>query len=132
MSGSKKTQSPARVARVLYDAEIHGDKVAAAKHGVHHRTVEDWRKRRGGEAAVVTAMAKLREAVGATWLTKARAAREKLIDRVVEVAEESTDLGAITKALTAVDEVIVGHEVLHDPEPDGGDSADGGRESEGQ
>ncbi len=125
-------QPPAIIARALYEAETVGDKPTAREYGVHHHTIENWRAKYRDDPTICAAVERLRAAVASTWLAKARAVREKLIDRVGAVAEESDDLVAITKALTAVDEVIVGHEVLNDPDVDSPRSDRGGEEDEAQ
>lgn len=136
--------TPDRVARALCDAEVFGDKRAAAKAGIHHRTIEEWRKRYVDDAAVLAAKDRVRAELAAGWIDEARSARRSLIDRVVVLASTSKKLGEVTNALRRVNEVVMAHEIIEggdveppEPEPDDAERDDADqpappREAEGE
>lgn len=108
--------TPERVARALLDAEVFGDKRAAVRAGVHHRTIENWRKDWGESDSVRAAKDRLRSQLAAGWIDEARAARRALVDRVVQLAVDSEDLTAVTNAMRRVNEVVMAHEIIEGDE----------------
>lgn len=108
--------SPALVARVLVDADTLGDRYAAKRHKVSTKTIERWRLQYDRDPDVSELVARLRAQVNAGWIDKARAARARLIESVVEAAESpKATLRERTDALRRVHEVVMSHEVLNDP-----------------
>lgn len=118
---SKKQLTPERVARVLLDAEVFGDKAAARKHGVHANSVKNWRRDRLDEPAVAVELNRLRAAVSDDWIDEARDLRRNLIRRIYELAATNPSLRAVTEALRRTNEMVMAHEVLTD---DPGSAAD--------
>lgn len=123
-----------RVARVLLDAEALGDKAAARRHGVHFKTVSNWRRDWGDAPSVVAEMGRLRAEVRAGWIDEARDARRRLIDRVTELAAKSKSLRAVTDALRRTNEMVMAHEIVHDgdDQPHGPDQPARARPPEGE
>lgn len=130
-----------RVARVLLDAEFHGDREAARRHGVHYNTVKNWRVEWGDAPGVVAEMKALRAELRAGWLTRAKDVRLKLLDRIEELAATSKNLTAVTNALRRTHEVVLSDEIVHDDDqphvpdqpararpPEGEGGAEGGGE----
>lgn len=111
---SKKQLTPERVARVLLDAEVFGDKAAARKHGVHANSVKNWRRDRLDEPAVAVELNRLRALVSAQWIDEARNARRAIISRMVELAARSKNLRSVTEAGRRINEMVMAHEVLTD------------------
>jgi hypothetical protein len=136
---SRKTPHVDRIARALLDAEVFGDKRAAEKHGVHYNTIKNWR---GDEPtpAIREAMERLRAEVASGWIDEGRLLRRKLIDRIASVAADTEDLDALINALRRTHEVVMSHEIVHDPDaqpdlahqlPDPGEAeGEGGEEGE--
>lgn len=109
-----KPPTTERVARALLDAEVFGDKSAARRHGVHANTIKNWRRDFSRSAEVTAEVKRLRAAVSADWIERARDLRAKLIDRIGTLAETNPSMRATTEALRRVHEVIVSHEILAD------------------
>lgn len=128
--------TPERVARVLLDAELFGDRAAGRRHGVHYNTIGAWRRDRLEDATVVAEMNRLRVLLAAGWIDSARDLRARLIERVGTLAAKSKRLDRVTDALRTVHEVIAAHEILNDPgggdaEPEGADRREDPGEGEG-
>ena len=127
MSASSKPSphapSTERVARALIDAEVLGDKRAAARHKVHHRTIEDWRKKYRDAPLVEAAMKALYREVREGWIDEFRDARRKILYRVIELADDpDAKLPAVTDALRRVSDIIAVDDVLNDADGDDGGS----------
>jgi hypothetical protein len=144
--GGPEPASVDQVARVLCDAEIFGDAYAARRHKLHPNTVRNWKRARSGERPVVEEVARLKLRINEGWIETARAARLRLIERQLELAEKAdAKLAAVTNALRRTNEVVLAHEVLNDGTDDaerhgadqpedpgedqGPDGAEGGRKT---
>jgi transposase len=132
---STKPPTPEQVARVLLDAQTFGDKKAAKRHGIHYKTVSNWRARYFGDTEVEQATRKLREEISKGWIEEARDLRRLLIARTREVALKSNDLDALTNTLRRTHEVVMSHEIVNEPDPDaehhGADQPEDQGEAEG-
>lgn len=123
-SFSTKPPSPEHVARVLLDAQTFGDKAAAERHGVHYKTVSNWRLRYLGDPEVERETKRLREEISKRWIEEARDARRVVIARTVYLAKRSKRLDRVTNALRRIHEVVLSHEILNDPDDDQHHGAD--------
>jgi transposase len=115
-SFSTKPPTPEQVARVLLDAQTFGDKAAAKRHGIHYKTVSNWRARYFGDPEVEQATRKLRAEITKGWIDEARDTRRFLVHRTKELAGKSKRLDRVTNALRRIHEVVLSHEILNDPD----------------
>lgn len=107
-----RAHDPAFVARVLADAAELGDSDAAKKHRISLRTLYRYRKQ-GDNPAVSERVTAAKEAVHATWLETAIAARRRLLDIVLERAQrDETSAREIVGALKIVNDAILAEQVL--------------------
>ena len=68
---ARREFSPAFVARVLYEAEIYGDEIAAQRVAKHRNTVRLWRRDYITHPEVVAALDAIRREVRKTWIAEA-------------------------------------------------------------
>ena len=124
---ARKVFDPAFVARVLYEAEIYGDEVAAQRIAKHRNTVRYWRRDHGNHPDVVAALDAIRLKVRATWIGEAVEARTAALRKVSELVKCTKSLRAAASAASTLHEIILSHQVLGDPEygPDGDDQHQG-------
>lgn len=115
---SRKPQDVDRIARALLDAQLFGDKRAAELHGVHFKTIVNWRGDEGPSEEVRAAMDVLRTAARAGWIDEARDARRVLVQLTLDRARKSKNLRSTTEALRRVNEVVMAHEILSEPGAD--------------
>lgn len=109
---TNRPASPERVARALIDAESLGDKRAGIKHGVHAKTIYNWRVQ--ADDAVRAEMARLRKEIRDGWIEEARDVRRKALARVGELLGDARNLTSAVNALRRVHEVILSDEILND------------------
>jgi len=131
--GGPEPASVEQVAQVLCDAEVFGDAYAARRHKLHANTVRNWKRTRSAEPAIVEAVARLKARINEGWIETARAARLRLIERQLELAEKpDARLAAVTNALRRTNEVVMAHEVLSDPDAEShsADQSEGARTPE--
>lgn len=122
---------------MLVDADTLGDAYAAKRHKIGERTVQLWRSRYGREPKVAELCAALRERIATGWVDVARAARLRLVERQLELAEKKdARLSSVTNALRRTNELVMSHEVLND---DAGprkapraEDADGAQDGDGE
>lgn len=120
MARSKTTfscsRTPEQIARALLDAQLFGDRRAGEMHGVHYKTLVNWRGGDDGPSDAVRAeMDRLRVEVRRGWIDEARDVRRAIVQRVLVLARTSKNLRATTDALRRLNEVVVAHEILNEP-----------------
>lgn len=120
---ARREFSPAFVARVLYEAEIYGDEIAAQRVAKHRNTVRLWRRDYITHPDVVAALDAIRREVRKTWIAEAVEARTTALRKVSELVRCTKSLRAAASAAATLHEIILSHQVLGDPEygPDGSD-----------
>lgn len=124
---ARKEVSAALVARVLYEAELYGDVIAAQRIAKHPNTLRAWRRERGSDPDVVAELDAIRLKVRATWIGEAVEARTAALRKVSELVKCTKSLRAAASAASTLHEIILSHQVLGDPEygPDGADQHQG-------
>ena len=129
---ARKEVPASLVARVLYEADLYGDEIAAQRISRHPHTLRAWRRERGSEPDVVAALDAIRLKVRATWIGEAVEARTAALRKVSELVKTTKSLRAAASAAATLHEIILSHQVLGDPEhgPDGSD-ADGADQHQG-
>ena len=123
MSGSSKppayTPSTERVARILIDAEVLGDQLAARKHRIHYRTVENYRRQYRDAPLVDAEMKALRAEIREGWIDEARDGLRELLQLTLAAARRpKAKLRDRTDAFRRVHEAIAVFDVLNDAERD--------------
>lgn len=103
---------PERIARALIDAESLGDKRAGIKHGVHAKTIYNWRVKT--DDAVRAEMARLRAATRDGWIDEAKAVRRKALERIGELLNDARNLTSAVNAARRVHEIILSDEILRE------------------
>lgn len=116
------------------DAELLGNAYAARHAKVHLNTIKNWRNQWTTNPEVARRVVELKRQINEGWIETARAARLRLIERQIELAEKpDARLAAVTNAFRRTNEAILAHEVLSEPdaEPPGADQPEDPGEDQG-
>lgn len=106
-----------RIARVLLDAEEHGDAEAARLHRMGERTVRLWRARYAARPDVAGLCREMRARITAGWIDAARDLRLVALRRLETlVQKKGARLRDVAGAMTAVHQLVLSAELV-DPAP---------------
>ena len=112
---------------MIVDAETLGDRYSAKHNKVSERTVRNYRAQYSADPKVAELCRLLRVRINEGWIESGRAARLRLIERQLEVAEgKNVALKDLTNALRRTHEVVMSHEIVN------GDPTDAERHLAGQ
>lgn len=104
-----------RAARILSDAIDTTDVLAATKHGVTTRTIENYRVRLETDPSFAALVSKLRKASETQWQGERILALRTTMSKMVELvkgAETIADLPAVTQAARVLGELQIASEAL--------------------
>ena len=112
---------------MIVDAETLGDRYSAKRNKVSERTVRNYRAQYAADPRVAELCRLFRAKINEGWIESGRAARLRLIERQLEVAEgKGVTLKEVTDALRRTHEVVMSHEIVN------GDPTDAERHLAGQ
>ena len=110
-AGLRFWKHPDRVATILVEAELHGDEYAARRHNLCTRTLIRWRRRFMYDPDVSAAVQEKRGELTQDFMERAKRARDIVLSRITEVAQQSKDPRALADALKAI-QLAVGQEEM--------------------
>ena len=111
---SKPKPDADKMVQVAIDAELLGCDAAATKNGVSLDTVTRYRAAVAADPILRERAVSKKAPVVASWIEKTAAARETLLDRVLQLAALSDDLHDVTGAYKIVHDSNVAERVIED------------------
>lgn len=111
---------PERIAQILADASLHGDKEAAKRHGISPRTVYNYRKKYGNDSDVSTRFQEKKSAISQGWIEEVRRVRFLALHRMETLLQVSDDLREVTGATKILNDAVLAERVVSDGLGDGG------------
>ena len=120
--GGPKAPSADRVARILVDADLHGDAYAAEEHGISERTVMRYRQRFSEDRTVAGFVTEIRTRLTTGWEEQLLAAQKELTVLVLKGARSpEASLRDRTDALRRLSELRMSKMLLGPDDDERGD-----------
>lgn len=108
-----------RIARILSDAKIYGDQDTCKRHKISSKTLKRYKIKSAGDHEVANKVQGLQNAVAKdlaehyrSYLEEAKAARQRLLGRMLNLADLSENLHDVTGAYKIVNDGILAEQVV--------------------
>lgn len=111
---------PERLATIVADMELHGDKAAAQRHGVSVRTLYNYRERVRNDAELSKLCSEKKAAISEGWVESVRRVRLTALQKMETLIHLSDDLREVTGALKILNDAILAERVVSDGLGDAG------------